>query len=367
MAEASQAPDRPHAGGVDLLTQALEASRHPVEPGLVGHPAAEPPPDDGLPPEVAPATSPLPPTDTGTQGPTPPAPPASPAPPVPQRYASLEEADRAAVEAQRRMQEAAEEAAYWRRRAVELEQRPQPVPTTPEPPTTPQPTPAAFDPKAHFQQAYQRMAELDPTADEYEVRQQAIFTEALEGAFRQYEQHSQLSLQQIEQRVQQAAEAAARQVVTQERQQTHQDSLRGRLLSYATEHGLDVRAPSGSDPFGGRHYNDLMHAVNNNLYPADANEDTAIAAVVDVVRNRWGINTPLTGATAPNGAAPPVASPARPAGGLPPSSPSSAPAATFSPMERSGPGRPAETPTEMDVRGYTLSEVLERSKTMRRP
>ena len=68
--------------------------------------------------------------------------------------------------------------------------------------------------------------------------------------------------------------------------------LRAQLLETATRHGLDVREPSPDDPWGGTHYADLMTAVAHDLYPADATEDQAIAAVVDVVRHRHGLDRP---------------------------------------------------------------------------
>ena len=70
------------------------------------------------------------------------------------------------------------------------------------------------------------------------------------------------------------------------KQAAHAAGLRAYLLDTATRHGLDVREPSPDDPWGGTHYADLMTAVAHNLYPADATEDQAIAAVIAVVRKR---------------------------------------------------------------------------------
>lgn len=345
------AGDRPHAGGTDLLTQALEEAQQTYQDApLTGHPAAEPPVD--APPEPTPS----PPGDTGTPGPTPPA---SPEPPAPRlKYTSHEEAERAELAATRRMHEAVQEAAEWRKRVERLEQQVQERPAVPEPVKTPEPTPVpAFDAKAHIAKAYQRMSELDPTSEEYEARQQAIFTEALGEAFEHYATHTTLSQAQIDQRIHDTARAVAQEAVTASLQQrdaaTHVADLRTRLLRSATEAGLDVREPSDTDRFGGRHYADLMYAVDNGVYPSDATEDAAIAAVVDVVRERWGLTTPPA---APGTQAPATVS-----------SPAPASAAPFVPMERGSAGQPVPQPDVFAQRGMSLNELVERSMTMRRP
>ena len=76
------------------------------------------------------------------------------------------------------------------------------------------------------------------------------------------------------------------------KQAAHAAGLRYKLLREAEAHGLDVTEPTPENPLGGRHYGDLFTAVDHNLYPVDATEDQAIAAVVDVVRHRHGLDRP---------------------------------------------------------------------------
>lgn len=356
MAEPQEAP-RIRPGGTDTLSQALEEQQETyAQKSLAGHPAEEDTPAEDAP--VEPEQLESHPADTGTSEGTPPVAPAPPA--VPSRtlrYTTHEEAERAAEEARTRMHEAATEAAEWRRRYLEQEDRlrQQPV-TPPEPPHPPAPPVPAFNAREHFRQAYKRIDALDPTAEEYEAQQQEILVEAQAEAFERIgRQQPTLTPEEIERRATAAAESVVQRAESVHMQRTEQERLTAKLLGYAREHGLDVTPPTEQDPFGGRHYEDLMKAVTRNMYPADADEDHAIAAVTDVVRQRWGIE-----AAPPANGTPPGATT------TPPPRPSAA-EAPLVPMERAGVGRTSAPQDDLDARPMKLDELLERSMTMRRP
>ena len=338
----------PRPGGTDTLTQLLDDGLQPLDaplpgPVLTGHPWETPP--EGEPGQEVPAGGPAP----------------SPAPQY--RYQSQDEAERAEREAQQRITEETQRRAalerevelYRQHNALLERQIQQGTQTTPgEPDTTPQATPT-FSAKDHFQQAYQRMAALNPAADDFETQQQGIFIDALDSAFSRLSQTTALTEAQITAKIEAGIQAALptiqAQVVTRE---ANRIRMMGKITNHATNRGLDFSED-------GVHYQDVMYAINNNLYPADANEDEAIAYVIEGVAGRRGVASP----------APPAGSPPGQPGARPASTPSPTPSqraqALNTPMERSGMGRPQQAPDEMDSRSFSLSEMLNRSMRVRQP
>lgn len=346
--------ERPPPGGRDILSAALDDSLVPLDaplpgPVLTGHPNEEPPVEDGvLPGEPAVPGEP------------------TPAPPPRLKYQSHEEAERAYAEAERKMQEEAQRRAFlerevelYRQHAALLERQAQTVDAPPQT-TAPATAPAPFDPKEHFRKAYDKMAQLNPTTEDFEAQQQTVFIDALDEAFRHLSSTTALTDAQVTARIQAEIATALEGQSQQVRQQTERERIQGKLTKYATDHGLDMAAPEETNPLGGAHYHDVMRAVEQNLYPADADEDAAIAHVVNLVRERRGVTAAPTtpGSPPPNGA--------RPVNPSPPSTTQRAQALN-TPMERSGMGRPHNAPEEMDTRSFSLSEMLERSLSVRKP
>jgi len=353
MAEERTTP-RPRPGGSDTLTQLLDEGLRPLDgplsgPVISGHPWETPGPDE------EPADTPAP------RLASPPAP--ADIPPGP-RYENYEAAERAALEAQQRITEETQRRAalereieLYRQHNTLLERQIQHGSTLPpdaRPSETPAgDTPAPFNAKTHFQQAYQRMAALNPAAEDFEQQQQQVFIDALDAAFTRLSSGV-LTAEQIQARIEAGIEAAVPAVQQHVRQQTERERLVGKLTRYGTEHGLNMDQAS-------EHYQDVMYAVERNLYPATATEDEAIAYVIDRVAQLRGVasTTPRT-----------PGSPPPPSGARPATTPSHTPQrvqALNTPMERSGMGRQTEAPDEMDTRPFSLSEMLDRSMRARRP
>jgi hypothetical protein len=220
---------------------------------------------------------------------------------------------------------------------------------TPPPATTP-----PFSAKEHFQRAYQQMAELNPAAEDFEQQQQRVFIDALDTAFSRLSGTT-LTDEQMNARIEAGIQAALPASQEQSRQQTERERLLGKLASYGAGHGLDMQRSSA-------HYQDVMYAVERNLYPPTATEDEAIAYVVDRVAQLRGVASSAPPTTP---GSPPPLSGARPA-----THPAPTPQRTQAlntPMERSGMGRQAQAPDEMDTRTFSLSEMLNRSMRARKP
>lgn len=297
--------------------------------------------------------------------------PASGAAPAPAlRYQSQEDAERAGQEAQRKMTEESQRRAglerelelYRQHNALlerQIHQGTQPSTGEPgqqAPATTPPQTTPAFSAKEHFRQAYQRMTALNDdalTAEDLAAQQQQIFIDALDTAFSRLATTS-LTDEQMSARIEAGIQAALPTVQQQVRQQTERERLMGKLTDYGTEHGLTMT--EGTD-----HYQDVMYAVDRNLYPATLTEDEAIAYVVDRVAQLRDIASP----TPPAGS--PPATGARPAPNTPRVPSPQRAQALNTPMVRSGMGRPQQAPDEIDTRAFSLSEMLDRSMRARRP
>lgn len=322
----------------DGLTDVLDAQSQRFS--MDGHPASEVPPEETTPP---PDTIPAP------DGPVPDAAPA-PAPEIPAyKYASQDEAERAAREAAQRMHEATEETAWLRRQFEELSRQsrsPETQPPAPVAPPAPEVPP--FDAEAHFLQTYRQASQLDPNAEDYDEQQRDLVARRTAEAFQVYDQR----FQEYERRLQTQhdeiyQELQARQ--TQQTQETEHDRVLGKLLAHAQTQGLDVDIPT-ADTLGGQHYQDVVLAARMGRYPPQAGEDDAIAAVVDYVRQVRHITpaAPVSPAT-----------PTVPAAPVPPAAPPA-------PMERSGTGRPpAAADDELSGHPATLDEALAGTLQMR--
>ena len=354
----TQQPDapRPRPGGNDQLTQLLDAGLQPLDAPLPGpvvdrHPNEMPFDDEGalLPPQTTPspdAGQPL----TAPQF----------------RYESQQAAEQAEQEAQRRITEETQrrsalerELELYRQHNALLERQVQQGPQSPTPPSPgqdgPQTPAPPFNVKEHLRGAYQRMQAVNPAAEDFEAQQQTIFIDALSDAVDQLRTTTSLTEAQITARVDAGIQAALPAVQQGIRQQSERDRLLGKLNAYGAEHGLDMTE-------GGEQYQDVMYAVERSLYPQAATEDEAIAYVVDRVAQLRGVAT-TTPPVQPG--SPPSSDGARPAT-HPPTTPQRAQALN-TPMERSGMGRQADAPDEMDTRSFSLSEMLDRSLRVRRP
>ena len=345
MAESSSTADRLHAGGQDLLSQGLEESTTIVPAsGMTGHPAE----DQMLEEATAPSGDETPLAER----------------PAPRfKYQTHEAAEAAYAEAERKMGEEAQrraqlerEVELYRQHAALLEQQVHRAHTVEAPLLAPS---QDFNAKEHFAQAYQRMGQLNPAAEDFEAQQQAIFVEALDTAFSRLRHTTALTEAQIVARIDASVQTLLATRDQQAIQQTERERLMTKLQAHATANGLDVTPPDEANPLGGAHYHDIMLAVDRNLYPQDADETAAIAAVVNLVKTRRGVTT-----TAPAGSPPNH--------GVIPANPSPRTAAQRAqalntPMERSGMGRPQNAPAEEDTRSMSISEMLERSLSVRRP
>ena len=352
----SQRPPRP--GGTDTLTQLLDDGLQPLEGSLPGQVLTWHPWE--TPPEEEPGEQPLTPASGEGQESV-----LTPTPAL--RYHNQEEAERAEREAQQRITEETQRRAalereleLYRQHNALLERQIQQGAQTPttEPgqqsgATAPQQPPPPFSAKEHFRQAYQRMGTLNPAAEDFETQQQQIFIDALDTAFSHLSSTTALTDAQINERIQVGIQAALPTMQQQVRQQTERERLLDKLASSGTTRGLDMTE-------GGEQYQDIMYAVQRNLYPANATEDEAIAYVIDRVAQLRGVaQTPPAGS--------PPADGARPAPTTPPGTSPQRAQALNTPMERSGMGRPQQAPDEMDTRSFSLSEVLDRSMRVRRP
>ena len=273
------------------------------------------------------------------------------------RFRNQEEAERAHAEAERRMHEATEERALTQRRLDLLEaellavRRTQETrPAEPEPALVPAPEP--LDVKDLRRKAYRRIEALDPDADDFEERRLDILAET----------DAQIDTHRAavhEARMRQIAQEENRQSLerfrTETSQQTDAERKSTKLLDRAAAAGLDVATPTSDNPLGGLHLQELQAAVDQGLYPATADEDTAIQAVIDVVAKRHRI-TP----------GPPRKAPDKANGKALEISPETQEStrrvqAQQAPMERAGPGRPTPAPRDEDTRPMTMDEILERT------
>lgn len=310
-----------------LMTDLLEQSQQTI----TGHPAATPP--DEILEE--------PPEDTVPPGEPAPAEPPPAEPPAPSfKYANQEEAEKAAQEAARRMHEVSEETAYLRRQVEELQlQRsaPEPAPAAPPVDTAP-PLDIAEIVKTGFQQA----AQLDPNLENFESQQHEIVASRIGEAIQQYVDVRTASVQQA----QPAATAEeVRAMVAAEVRAARQSQSQSQLIEMAAAEGLDVSPPTAENPLGGIHYHDLSAAVQADKH-VEGEEMEAIRSVIDVVKQRHGLNQP----------APPAAPPA----------PSVNPQVQDNaPLERTGMGRPSTSADPMDAGPMHLSELLERAQSGR--
>lgn len=277
--------------------------------------------------------------------------PAATTPPA-RRFASQEEAERAHREAEQRMHQSTQEAAALRRHVEQVElrlreletSRPQEQPPSAAPPTQ-------INIRERLKAAYTEASNLDPDADNYYQRQQDILVNAQAEILENLLSSTRLTEEQISQRIQQGVQQAQADWQRQTQQQTDAQRQTQKLLDAATAAGLDVRPPPDDGRgFAGLHYNDLMFAVANDMYPADATEDQAIAHVVTLIRERWGVSTPGATNHAANGA-------------TPPQTPSTTP--THAPLERSGMGRPAVSPQQ--AQPMSMSEAIDATLRPRRP
>ena len=348
MAEATQT--RPRPGGTDLLSEALDDGMKPLDaappaPGMTGHPFETPEveetlsieADGTLPREVPPRF----------------------------RHQSHEEAERAYDEAQRKITEETQrrtalerEAELYRQQALLLEQQLRERTTSaPAPEHEATPAPAAFSAKDHFRQAYENMGRVNPQAEDFEAQQQAVFIDALDQAFARLAQTTALTDAQITAKITAGIETARAQDRAQSETQTRQQRIYEKLKIEGEKHGLDMASPTTENVMGGAHFAPAQYIIDRQLYPADADEDAAIAAVVAQVQQRYGSTTP-SGSPPPSNGARPEASP--------PTSAQRAQALN-TPMERSGMGRSSNAPDDMDTKSMTISEMLSRSMRSRQP
>lgn len=289
------------------------------------------------------------------------APPGAPQPDTPAptpRFATQEEAERAHREAEQRMHQSTQEAASLRRYVETLELRLRDLEAHPGHPGAEQPhaqpaaAPQPLNIRERLKQAYQDASALDPDAEHYYQQQQDILVNAQAEILENLLAQPRLTEEQITQKIQQGVRQAQQDWQRQTQQQTDSARQTQKLLDAATAAGLDVRPPPDDGRgFAGLHYQDLMLAVAQDMYPADATEDQAIAHVVNLVRDRWGLQAPGTQA---NGINPPTLQQ------------SARQAQTHqAPLERSGMGRPAASPQQ--AHPMSMSEAIEGTLRPRRP
>jgi hypothetical protein len=258
------------------------------------------------------------------------------------------------------MHQSTQEAATLRRYVESLEGRlrdleaPTGQTRTEQPPAQPQPTPQPINVRERLKRAYQEASALDPEADNYYQQQQDILVNAQAEILENLLAQPRLTEEHITQRIQQGITQAQQDWQRQTQQQTATERQTRKLLDAATAAGLDVRPPpEDGRGFAGLHYQDLMFAVAHDMYPAQATEDEAIAHVVTLVRERWGVTAP--GTTPPsNGTTPPaVQQSARQA------------QTQQAPLERAGMGRPAASPQQ--AQPMSMSQAIEGTLRPRRP
>jgi hypothetical protein len=233
-------------------------------------------------------------------------------------------------------------------RLQDMQAQPPAVVTDPTPPPPPPPT---FNAKEHWANAFRRIEQLDPDAADYEDQRLDIMATAQDEANnRIFEAVDMRTEQRIQQETSQALESfrqETQEMIQNQHQANDLERKRAKLLQRATEAGLDVAPPDPENRFGGRHLHDLQVAVDNSLYPSDADEDTAMSAVIKLVADRHGVVPPLADAQ-------------------PPATPTDnddirRTQALNTPMERTGPGRTAPTPPPEEVEPATLDDVVKRT------